>query len=47
MKSYEEERREMPPAGIILAMSPHSVTGIRCPPNNLANFMPCAAGVRS
>jgi hypothetical protein len=47
MKSYEEERREMPPPGIILAMSPRSVTGVRCPPDNLVNFTLCAAGVQS
>jgi hypothetical protein len=28
----------MPPLGIILAMSPRNVTGIRCPLDNLANF---------
>jgi hypothetical protein len=29
MKSYEEERREIAPSGIILAMSPHSIIGAR------------------
>ncbi len=46
-KTYEDKRREMALLGIILTMSPCSVTGVRCPPDNFLNFTPCVAGVPS